>query len=161
MAISDNLAAPSAHPPAWLIRPAIAATAAAVVLVALCGISNLSLFYLARQDLWLLGLGMLLLQFCLWSSGRTSDLSVLSAGHPLLVGAKFENTPDGDGVILVGLAPNSRAAYSGLRPGDRIYAANRQRVNNIQDLVAAVQRNRREILLQIQRGGNAFYLVLR
>jgi len=81
--------------------------------------------------------------------------------HPLLVGAKFENTPDGDGVILVGLAPNSRAAYSGLRPGDRIYAANRQRVNNIQDLVTAVQRNRREILLQVQRGGEAFYLVLR
>ncbi|MEX1031919.1 MAG: Do family serine endopeptidase [Cellvibrionaceae bacterium] len=81
--------------------------------------------------------------------------------HPLLIGAKFENSTDGDGVLVAGLAPNSRAAYSGLRPGDLIYAANRRRVDNIQSLVEAVQLNRREILLQIQRGGNSFYLVVR
>lgn len=81
--------------------------------------------------------------------------------HPLLIGAKFENSIDGDGVMVAGLAPNSRAAYSGLRPGDLIYGANRQRVTDIQSLLRAVQRNRREILLQIQRGGNAFYVVVR
>lgn len=81
--------------------------------------------------------------------------------HPLLVGAKLENSPDGDGVVVAGLAPNSIAAYSGLRPGDLIYAANRQRVSNIQSFVRALQRSRQEILLQIQRGGNSFYLVVR
>ncbi|MGQ9426514.1 Do family serine endopeptidase [Gilvimarinus sp. F26214L] len=81
--------------------------------------------------------------------------------HPLLVGARFEDSPNGDGVLVAGLAPNSRAAYSGLRPGDMIYGANRVRVSDIESLVRAVQRNRREILLQIRRGGNSFYLVVR
>lgn len=81
--------------------------------------------------------------------------------HPLLVGARLENNPNGEGVIVTGLAPNSRAAYSGLRPGDLIFAANNQRVRDIQGLVRAVQRNRQEIVLQIQRGGNAYRLIIR
>jgi S1-C subfamily serine protease len=81
--------------------------------------------------------------------------------HPLLVGTKFENSPNGDGVVVAALAPNSRAAYSGLRPGDFVYGANRQRITDIEDLIRVVQRNAREILLQIQRGGNSFYVVIR
>lgn len=81
--------------------------------------------------------------------------------HPLLIGTKLENSPDREGVVVAGLAPNSRAAYGGLRPGDVIYGANRQRVRNIDHLVRAVQRNRKEILLQVQRSGNSFYLVIR
>lgn len=81
--------------------------------------------------------------------------------HPLLVGTRLENNPNGEGVIVSGLAPNSRAAYSGLRPGDLIYGANGQRVRDIQGLVRAVQRNRQEIVLQIQRGGNAYRLIVR
>lgn len=81
--------------------------------------------------------------------------------HPLLVGARLENNPNGEGVIVTGLAPNSRAAYSGLRPGDLIFSANGQRVRDIQGLVRAVQRNRSEIDLRIQRGGNAYRLIIR
>lgn len=81
--------------------------------------------------------------------------------HPLLVGVTFENSPNGDGVLVAGMAPRSRAAYNGLRPGDFIYGANRQRVKDIDDLIRVVKRNPREILLQIQRGGNGFYVVIR
>lgn len=89
------------------------------------------------------------------------QLLVDGSVHPLLRGARLENSPDGDGVIVADLAPNSMAAYSGLRPGDLINGANRQRVANIQNLVRAVQRSRQEILLQVRRGGNSFYLVIR
>ncbi|GAB1257450.1 Do family serine endopeptidase DegQ [Aurantivibrio plasticivorans] len=81
--------------------------------------------------------------------------------HPLLDGVRFEESPEGKGVLVTGLAPNSVAAYSGLRPGDLIYGANRLRVSDLKSLVGAVSRSRQQILLQIVRGGRSFYVVLR
>ncbi len=48
----------------------------------------------------------------------------------------------------------------GLRPGDLIVAANRERVCSIDNLRAVI-RNSRSILLQVQRGNTSFYLVIR
>ncbi|MEZ5530211.1 MAG: DegQ family serine endoprotease [Porticoccaceae bacterium] len=81
--------------------------------------------------------------------------------HNLLEGARFENNPDGEGVIVAGLSPNSAAAYSGLRPGDIILGANRQRVKDIDEFKQALSRSDTSVLLHINRNGNSLYLVVR
>lgn len=81
--------------------------------------------------------------------------------HPLLEGAQLHNSPDGQGVQVANLAPNSRAAYSGLRPGDIIIAANKQRVNNLESLQRALQKSASSVLLQINRNGSSLFTVIR
>ena len=81
--------------------------------------------------------------------------------HSLLAGAQFENAPDGNGVIVKRLAPNSIAAYSGLRPGDLIIAANKQRVYNLKSFTRALKQNKKAILLQINRAGGSLFIVIR
>ncbi len=80
--------------------------------------------------------------------------------HKLLEGANFESNPEGRGVLVANIAPNSRAAQSGLRPGDVIIGANRQQVNNVKDFRNALKRNPDSVLLHIQRGVGSFYLVI-
>lgn len=101
---------------------------------------------------------------------RTVDVEVgepqeLAAGegilHPLLEGASFENNPDGPGVRVNVLAPNSLAAYSGLRPGDIVMGANKRRVANLKEFAAALQRSQEAVLLHINRNGRGIYLVIR
>ncbi len=87
--------------------------------------------------------------------------SVSEKLHALLEGARFENNPDGTGVIVAALAPNSAAAYSGLRTGDIILGANRKRVRDIKSFKSALSRNREAALLHINRNGSALYLVVR
>ena len=88
---------------------------------------------------------------------------VVAAGklHDLLEGARFENNPDGRGVIIADISQNSNAAASGLRPGDVIIGANRQRVNNVNEFKNALSQSKDSILLLVQRGMGSFYLVLR
>lgn len=81
--------------------------------------------------------------------------------HPLLEGAQFENNPDGEGVLVSGLAPNSAATYSGLRTGDIIVGANRIRVRNLETFKQALMRNSQSVLLHINRHGGSLYLVIR
>ncbi len=81
--------------------------------------------------------------------------------HPLLEGARFENNPDGDGVVIAMLSPNSAAAYSGLRPGDIIIGANKRRVKDLESLQAALRLSKSSVLLQVNRGGALFYIVIR
>ena len=81
--------------------------------------------------------------------------------HPLMEGVRLENNPDGDGVLISSIAPNSDAAYSGLRPGDIIIGANKRKVYDIDSLRTALQSKQSSVLLQVNRGGGAFYLVLR
>lgn len=87
--------------------------------------------------------------------------SVSEKLHTLLEGARFENNPDGAGVIVAALAPNSAASYSGLRTGDIILGANRQRVRDIESFKRALLRSRESALLHINRNGRALYLVVR
>lgn len=81
--------------------------------------------------------------------------------HKLLEGARFENNPDGDGVLVSGLSPNSTAAYNGLRPGDVILGANRQRVTNLDSFKKALALSKQSVLLHVNRNGNSLYLVIR
>jgi Do/DeqQ family serine protease len=81
--------------------------------------------------------------------------------HPLLDGVQLRNSPDGQGVQVANLAPNSRAAYSGLRPGDLIIAVNRQRVYNLESLQRALQKSPNSLLLQVNRHGSSLFIAIR
>lgn len=94
--------------------------------------------------------------------GEPQQLTAVSGKlHSLLEGARFENNPDGDGVIVAGLSPNSGAAYSGLRPGDVILGANRKRVTDLESFKKALTLSHSSVLLHINRGGHSLYLVIR
>ncbi|MDE1460764.1 DegQ family serine endoprotease [Spartinivicinus poritis] len=81
--------------------------------------------------------------------------------HPLLAGAQFKNNPDGEGILVASLMPNSAAAYSGLRPGDIIIGANKQRIFSLESFHRALQKSQSSVLLYINRNGAALYLVIR
>jgi len=80
---------------------------------------------------------------------------------PLLQGLRVENNPDGDGVRVVAVAPNSAAAYSGLRVGDVIVGANRRKVYDIDSLRAALQQSATSVLLRVDRNGGSLFIVIR
>ena len=94
--------------------------------------------------------------------GEPKDLAINSGTiHNLLEGVNFENNPDGKGVVVASLAPNSAAAYNGLRQGDIVVGANRQRVTDLDSFRQALSRNKSSVLLHINRNGGALYLVIR
>jgi len=94
--------------------------------------------------------------------GDPQQLSSMSGKlHSLLEGARFENNPDGGGVLVSGLAPHSAASYSGLRVGDIIVGANRIRVRDLETFKQALTRNSQSVLLHINRNGSSLYLVIR
>ena len=79
----------------------------------------------------------------------------------LLAGIALENNTDGDGVRVISVAPNSAAAYSGLRPGDIIVGANRQRIVDMKSLEAALSVGGDSILLHVNRSGGSLFIVIR
>ncbi|RRJ83770.1 DegQ family serine endoprotease [Aestuariirhabdus litorea] len=92
---------------------------------------------------------------------KPDSLSRLSPTlHRLLEGVGFENAPDGRGLVVTQVAPDTPAAFSGLRPGDRIVGANRQAVKDLESLQRALALNPKAILFHIERKGQRFYLVL-
>lgn len=64
-----------------------------------------------------------------------------------------------EGVLFAKINKKSSAWRSGLRPGDIIVSANRYRVRNLEEL-KQVASLRRGLLINIQRGSEAFFLVL-
>lgn len=64
-----------------------------------------------------------------------------------------------EGVVFAKIDKKSYAWKSGLRPGDIIVSANRYRVRNLDEL-KQVASLRRGLLINIQRGSEAFFLVL-
>ncbi len=87
--------------------------------------------------------------------------------HPYLKGAVLgeigENSPLYErvkGVVVVDVAPGSRAWRAGLRKGDVILSANRRPVSNLKQLRKAVK-GKKALLLNIQRGNAALFLLLR
>ncbi len=80
---------------------------------------------------------------------------------PLLQGLQVENDPDGKGVLVVAVAPNSAAAYSGLRAGDLIVGANKRKVYDIKSLQAALQPGTTSVLLRIDRNGGSLFIVIK
>jgi serine protease DegQ len=78
-------------------------------------------------------------------------------------GARFERVLDRDGVGRIRIAavqPRSAAARAGLREGDVVLSVNRREVANLDELVAAAQAGRGTLLLNLQRGTSAFFLML-
>ncbi len=65
-----------------------------------------------------------------------------------------------EGVLFAEIAKNSYAWRSGLRPGDIIVSANRYRVRNLDELRQVVD-PRSALLINIQRGTEAFFLILK
>lgn len=83
--------------------------------------------------------------------------------HPKLAGTLLGNTNPGDdaeGVKIEKIHTGSYAFQVGLRPGDILVMANRHPVRSLDDLKQAVGGSR-DVLLNIQRGGAAFLLMLR
>ncbi len=80
---------------------------------------------------------------------------------PMLAGLSVADNPDGDGVIITRVAPNSPAALSGLRKDDLILGANKKKVTDLASLQEALKSGGDSLLLQIDRNGNSFFLVLR
>ena len=86
----------------------------------------------------------------------------------LLEGVTFGDIPDGhplsgqvEGVFVVSVDRNSRAARAGLQRNDLVTSVNRQRVRDLSDLRDALSGNDdSSVLLRIRRGQGASYLVI-
>lgn len=86
--------------------------------------------------------------------------------HPRLEGAQLGaadvvlKQEGATGLLVMEIASNSPAAVSGLRRGDIITSINRQPVTNMEDARQAIKTSRRGVLLNIQRGNVALFMVL-
>ena len=96
---------------------------------------------------------------------RIGEPSQLVAGkdeavHQFLEGASLKEADDKDGVLVSEIEQGTAAARSGLRPGDVIVSANKQRVKTIAELRKAVKDSDKRLLLQVKRGRAALYIVI-
>lgn len=66
-----------------------------------------------------------------------------------------------EGVVVLEAEPDSPAWRAGLRADDVLVSVNHQRVNQLEDLQAALQRPSGGLLLNIRRGDGALFLLLR
>jgi Do/DeqQ family serine protease len=86
--------------------------------------------------------------------------------HPALKGATFGAITDpgkagtSKGVQVLSIEPRSVAAESGLRPGDIIVGVNRQPVTSVSEFEKLAGDKSAQLLLQVRRGNNAFFVVL-
>lgn len=84
--------------------------------------------------------------------------------HPRLAGVLLRSTGPNDRIQGIQLERVHKASYAwgaGLRPGDVITMVNRQPVHSVSELESLLADNASEILLNVQRGENAYFLVLR
>ncbi|HEY9051649.1 MAG TPA: DegQ family serine endoprotease [Gammaproteobacteria bacterium] len=84
---------------------------------------------------------------------------------PRLAGAVFAQKPDDNDasilhVVIVDVAQGSPAWYARLRPGDEILSVNQKPVNSLKDL-EDLARNASQLLLNIQRGSQALFVLLK
>jgi serine protease Do/serine protease DegQ len=81
--------------------------------------------------------------------------------HPTLKHTTLSATSQNqiEGVLLEKIEPHSYAWKTGLRPGDIIISANRYRVRNLDELKQVVN-PRTALLINVQRGGEGFFVVL-
>ncbi len=81
-----------------------------------------------------------------------------------LRGAVLESNEAQDkerGIGIISVKPRSTAAKTGLRAGDRILSVNRRRVVTFEELIKAVRLDRKQMLLNIQRGDEGFFILVR
>jgi len=82
--------------------------------------------------------------------------------HPTLSGAMLGATPKDqiEGVLIEKIEPNSYAWKTGLRGGDIIISANRYRVRNLEEFKQVIN-PKTPLLINLQRGGEGFFVVLK
>ena len=82
--------------------------------------------------------------------------------HPSLTGSTLAATQKNqvEGVLIEKVEPKSPSWNSGLRAGDIIVSANRYRVKNLDEL-KQVSNPRAALLINLQRGGEGFFVVLK
>ncbi|RMF20155.1 MAG: DegQ family serine endoprotease [Gammaproteobacteria bacterium] len=90
--------------------------------------------------------------FSKWLDGVKTDA---------LKGVQMETSEDPEGVRIVDLKRDSKAAAAGLRPGDVIVEVNRERVRSTKDLKKALKKSDDKTLLLVVRNGGSFYVVIR
>jgi Do/DeqQ family serine protease len=98
------------------------------------------------------------------------DVRNLSGAHPF-DGARVANILPGvadelglaqrDGVVILAIRPDSRAARIGFRPGDVIQQVGRAKVETVKDLEAAVKERQTVWLVVLKRGTQTVQLQLR
>jgi serine protease Do/serine protease DegQ len=83
--------------------------------------------------------------------------------HPKLRGTILGDSPKNqiEGVLIEKIDTTSEVWRAGLRPGDVIVSANRYRIHNLAELRQVVDPNGSGILINIQRGQEGFFLVLK
>ena len=99
---------------------------------------------------------------------ETEETAVAETIHPSLAGAVFApldeataKTARTTGVLVQKVAPNSPAARTGLRPDDIVIAVNRERIDNIAKFNKLVGVKEGQLLLHVQRGNGALFLIVR
>jgi Do/DeqQ family serine protease len=86
--------------------------------------------------------------------------------HPRLQGAKLAsvaralNRNDLPGLLVVDVAHGSPAAQAGLRKDDILISINRQLVNTPEEAATVIERTNGQLLVNIQRGEAALFMVL-
>ena len=87
--------------------------------------------------------------------------------HPRLAGALYGNIEEGsplygrvEGVQVVKVQPDGPAWRAGLRPSDVITSVNRQPVADVQALQRIATPNNRTLLLNLQRGDGALFILI-
>jgi serine protease Do/serine protease DegQ len=116
-------------------------------------------------------------EMTVWRDGKTLQRSVVLepdrlerlAGdklHYQLAGATFSNLPESrrrpgqpDGILVDTVEPDSRAWRASLRKDDIILSANRVALHDLDDLKQAV-RGQRKLLINVQRGDGAMFILL-
>ena len=93
--------------------------------------------------------------------GKPQSIAGLKGAlHELLEGVQLENNADGEGVRVTGIAPDSRAAYSGLRSGDLIVGANKRKVIDLNSLKKALSQSKKSLLLRVNRREGSLFIVI-
>jgi Do/DeqQ family serine protease len=84
--------------------------------------------------------------------------------HSHFIGAILETAADkkkGEGIKVVSVKRRSPAWQAGLRTKDIILSVDRHRVNNFKELKKVISKNRRQVLINIQRGDEGFFILVR
>lgn len=95
------------------------------------------------------------------SSVLGSFLEAKNNWQKKLEGIQFADTNNQSGVRIVQIAPGSAAIYSGLRQGDLIVEANKKKIKTLDDLKEVLVKASGKLLLRIERGEGALFLVIR
>lgn len=90
-----------------------------------------------------------------------NKLANASALHPNLEGASLVSAEENQGVVITKIKDRSVAAAAGLKQGDLIVGVNKDRVKNLAQLRKKLDQDNATLALNIKRGDQYLFLVLR